>query len=278
MNPVAFKLFGIEIMWYGVCISLGVLATIVFTYLFLRKYKIYNENDFFGLIMTTVISGFIGARVWYVLFNLDYYTSFWQMLNFRQGGIAFHGGVIFGVIGIISYCKWKKMDTLRYLDFLGVGTLLAQAMGRWGNFFNQEAYGSTVSAEYISRFPKFIQEGMLIDGSYHHPTFLYESMSNVLWVAVLGFLMWRFPKIRKGTFFALALIGNSITRIFVEALRTDSLMLGDVKVAQLIGVLAIFLSLSYLLYIYTDDLRTGKTGKTGKNGKNGKNGKKRKKK
>ena len=261
MNPVAFNLFGIQIMWYGIFIATGVMAAIVTTVLFLKRAGIYNEDHFFGLIASTVISGFIGARFWYVIFNLSLYSNLWEMLNIRQGGLAFQGGILFGLTAILAYCKWKKLDVLRYLDFIAVGTLLAQAIGRWGNFFNQEAHGSAVSESFISHFPTFIRNGMLIKGVYYHPTFLYESLSDLLWVVLLTILILRFPKIRKGAIFALALIGNSLTRIAVESLRTDSLMLGDIKVAQLFGVIGIFFGLVFLLYLYTEDLRTGKSGK-----------------
>lgn len=261
MNPVAFEIFGVSIMWYGIFISLGVLAAILYSGYMLKRSGIYNEDDFFGLIIAVIISGFIGARLYYVFFNLDMYDNILDMFNLRQGGLAFHGGVLFGVIAIIVYTRWKKMDTLKYLDIIGIGTLLSQAIGRWGNFFNQEAHGSQVTKEFIEKFPAFIEKGMLIEGKYYHPTFLYESINGVFWFLLLTFLIIKFPKLRKGTFIALALIGNSITRIIVEGLRTDSLMLGDIKVAQLVGVLAILLSGIYLLYLYTHDMYPSKKKK-----------------
>ena len=224
---------------------------IVFTGFGLKRYKIYNEEHFLGILLSAIVAGIIGARLYYVLFNLGDYQSLWEVINIRNGGLAFHGGIIAGAIAIGLYGRWKKLDTIRYLDIIGVGTLLGQAIGRWGNFFNQEAYGSVVSKEFISHFPKFIQEGMYIDGAYYHPTFLYESISDLLWFLVLAFLLFKFTNIRKGTFLALAVIGNSVTRIVVEYLRTDSLMLGNIKVAMLVGVLGIIASAIYLLYIYT---------------------------
>lgn len=254
MNPVAFEIFGVSIMWYGIFISIGVLATIVYSSLILKKEGIYNEDDFFGLIIAVIISGFIGARLYYVFFNLDMYDSILDIFNIRQGGLAFHGGVIFGLIAIGIYTKWKKMDTLRYMDIIGIGTLLAQAIGRWGNFFNQEAHGSEVTKGFIEKFPAFIEKGMLIEGKYYHPTFLYESINGIFWFIVLTIMILKLTKLKKGTFIALAVIVNSIARIVIEGLRTDSLMIGDIKVAQLIGGLAIFMSLVYLLYIYTNDM------------------------
>ncbi len=251
MDSIAFEIFGISVKWYGVFVSLGLISTIVFTGFGLKRYKIYNEEHFLGILLSAIVAGIIGARLYYVLFNLGDYQSLWEVINIRNGGLAFHGGIIAGAIAIGLYGRWKKLDTIRYLDIIGVGTLLGQAIGRWGNFFNQEAYGSVVSKEFISHFPKFIQEGMYIDGAYYHPTFLYESISDLLWFLVLAFLLFKFTNIRKGTFLALAVIGNSVTRIVVEYLRTDSLMLGNIKVAMLVGVLGIIASAIYLLYIYT---------------------------
>ena len=251
MDSIAFEIFGISVKWYGVFVSLGLISMIVFTGFGLKRYKIYNEEHFLGILLSAIVAGIIGARLYYVLFNLGDYQSLWEVINIRNGGLAFHGGIIAGAIAIGLYGRWKKLDTIRYLDIIGVGTLLGQAIGRWGNFFNQEAYGSVVSKEFISHFPKFIQEGMYIDGAYYHPTFLYESISDLLWFLVLAFLLFKFTNIRKGTFLALAVIGNSATRIVVEYLRTDSLMLGNIKVAMLVGVLGIIASAIYLLYIYT---------------------------
>ena len=251
MDSIAFEIFGISVKWYGVFVSLGLISMIVFTGFGLKRYKIYNEEHFLGILLSAIVAGIIGARLYYVLFNLGDYQSLWEVINIRNGGLAFHGGIIAGAIAIGLYGRWKKLDTIRYLDIIGVGTLLGQAIGRWGNFFNQEAYGSVVSKEFISHFPKFIQEGMYIDGAYYHPTFLYESISDLLWFLVLAFLLFKFTNIRKGTFLALAVIGNSVTRIVVEYLRTDSLMLGNIKVAMLVGVLGIIASAIYLIYIYT---------------------------
>ena len=253
MNSVAFELFGISVRWYGILIAIGTLLAIVFIVIGLKRYKIYNEDHLFGLILAMLTAGFIGARLYYVVFNIRDYNSFWEIINIRGGGLAFHGGIIAGLIAIIFYCRWKKLDTLRYLDVIAVGTLLAQSIGRWGNFFNQEAHGSIVSQEFISHFPKFIQEGMYINGSYYHPTFLYESVSNLIWFVILAFLLLKFTKIRKGNFIALAVIGNSLTRAIIENLRTDSLMLGEIRVAVLVSVTAIFLAFIFLFYIYTKD-------------------------
>lgn len=256
MNSVAFELFGVSVRWYGILIAIGTLLAIIFTVIGLKRYKIYNEDRLFGMILFMLVFGFIGARLYYVIFNIGDYNSFFEVINIRAGGLAFHGGIIAGLITIIVYSRWKKLDTLRYLDIIAVGTLLAQGIGRWGNFFNQEAHGSIVSSEFISHFPKFIQEGMYINGSYYNPTFLYESVSDILWFVLLAFLLLKFTNNKKGTFLALAIIANSLTRAFVETLRTDSLMLGEIRVAVLVSVLLIIAAGIFLIYIYTKGDKT----------------------
>lgn len=253
MDSVAFEVFGFEVRWYGILIALGVALAITFIIIGSKRYKIYNEDRLFGMLIGMLIFGFIGARLYYVLFNLGDYNSFFDVINVRSGGLAFHGGIIAGAIAIIVYGRWKKLDTLRYLDIIGVATLLGQGIGRWGNFFNQEAHGGMVTEEFISNFPKFIQEGMNINGIYYNPTFLYESISDILWFVVLGFLLLRFTNNRKGTFLALAVIANSFTRAIVENLRTDSLMLGEIRVAVLVSILAMVGSIGFLIYIYSKD-------------------------
>lgn len=253
MDSVAFEVFGFEVRWYGILIAIGVALAIAFIIIGLKRYKIYNEDRLFGMLIFMLIFGFIGARLYYVLFNLGDYNSFLEVINVRAGGLAFHGGIIAGAIAIIIYGRWKKLDTLRYLDIIGVATLLGQGIGRWGNFFNGEAHGGVVTQEFISNFPKFIQEGMHINGLYYNPTFLYESVSDIIWFIVLGFLLLRFTNNRRGTFLALALIANSFTRAIVENMRTDSLMIGDIRVAVLVSILAIIASVGFLIYIYSKD-------------------------
>ena len=250
MDSVAIDLFGIEIMWYGILIAIGALGTILFSYFILKKEKKFNEDYFLNTIIITVVVGFIGARLWFVLFNLNDYHNLWDVINTRNGGLAFHGGVIFGLIAFILYTRWKKMDTLRYLNVISVGVLFAQGLGRWGNFLNQEAHGGPVSESFISQFPVFIQNGMLINGVYYHPTFLYESINDLIWFVVLAFLILRKVNFKKGTFLALAIFGNSLGRFFIEGLRTDSLMLGPLRVAQVVALTGIVLSLLYLVYLY----------------------------
>lgn len=250
MDPVAINLFGLEVRWYGILIALGMLVAISFAYFVLKKDKDYDENTFFNLIFLMIPLGLIGARLYYVLFNLSTYSSLWEALNFRSGGLAFHGGILVGIFVLMIYGKRKKINRLRYLDVFSVGVLFAQGLGRFGNFFNQEAHGGPVSKEFISKFPVWIQEGMYIDGVYYHPTFLYESINDLVWFTVLAVLILKKTKLKTGTIFALAVFGNSLGRFFIEGLRTDSLMLGTLRIAQIVGLVGMIFSVCLVVYLY----------------------------
>ena len=158
----------------------------------------------------------------------------------HNGGLAIHGGIIAGVITLIVYCKKHKQDILRMLDISVPYVLLAQGIGRWGNFFNQEAHGSLVTKSFLQNLhlPKFIINGMLISGHYYHPTFLYESLLCALGCIILV-LIRKLKNIKLGNTISLYLIWYGIIRFFIEHLRTDSLMLGNLKMAQVISIVMI---------------------------------------
>ena len=185
MNPI-IDLGFISIHWYSVLIFLGVL---IGGFLVLKEAKKFGfDEDFMvNLIFFTVIIGIVGARLYFVLFNLDYYLSHpLEILMIWKGGLAIHGGILFALIFLVIYLYKKKVNTLLILDFLVVGLIIAQAIGRWGNFFNGEAHGPEVSLAYLQNLhlPQFIINGMYIDGSYYFPTFFFES----LW-CLFGFLI-----------------------------------------------------------------------------------------
>ncbi len=126
-------------------------------------------------------SAIIGARLYYVIFEFeDYKDNLINIFNIRQGGLAIHGGIIFGVLAVYIYLKYRKESFFKYVDVAAPSIILGQAIGRWGNFFNSEAHGGPVTKEFISKFPQFIQKGMFIEGTYYHPTFLYESIWNFI--------------------------------------------------------------------------------------------------
>mgnify|MGYP001451750769 CR=1 FL=1 len=252
MNPVAFSIFGLDIMWYGIIIAFGVIAAII-----LSEYTCKINDTSFDEIMNIFLfafpAGVIGARLYYVVFQFEYYkNNLGDIFNIRQGGLAIHGGILFSLLTAFIYTKVKKESFLKFADTAAPCIVLAQAIGRWGNFFNGEAHGGPVSQSFIQKFPEFIQNGMYINGTYYHPTFLYESIWNLAVCLILIFLMKRKP--RKGTVIASYIGLYSLGRFFIEGLRTDSLMFGNIRMAQFVSILGLSLWILSMLLIYRDKL------------------------
>lgn len=224
MDPVAFNIFGIGIRWYGILIASGILIGALLGIKRGKKIGI-SEEDILDMLLFAVPASIIGARTYYVIFNWSYYAGdIFKMINIRQGGMAIHGGVIAGVSVAYIYCKYKKISFVKIVDVCAPSLILGQAIGRWGNFINQEAYGG----------PTDLPWGILIDGVRVHPTFLYESIWNL---TVFVFLLW-YDKRKKfdGELFLFYGVLYSIGRFFIEGLRTDSLMFGPIRVAQLVSL------------------------------------------
>jgi phosphatidylglycerol:prolipoprotein diacylglycerol transferase len=248
MNPIAFSIFGLPIRWYGILISAGMIIGI-----FLAGYSCRKKNLSYDRMMDMVLIALplaiIGARLYYVLFNIgEYSKNPADIFNIRQGGLAIHGGVIFALAGAYIYARKKGLNFIKYADAAAPSIIIGQAIGRWGNFFNQEAHGGPVSYEFISKFPKFIQSGMYIDGTYYHPTFLYESLWNLLVFVVLILILTK-SKRDGSTFFSYVGL-YSIGRFVIEGLRTDSLMIGPLRVAQLVSLSGVVIWLIYIYFAY----------------------------
>lgn len=254
MNPVAFQIFGLEIRWYGVVITLGIMVAFIVSYYNLNK----DEKKFDTLITGFLVSfpcAIIGARLYYVLFEFAYYKDHLnEIFNIRQGGLAIHGGLIAGILAAYTYCKVKRIDFLYYLDIVAPGIILAQAFGRWGNFFNQEAHGGPVSETFISRFPEFIQNGMYINGVYYHPTFLYESIWNLI-VFIILIVMLKRLNLKKGSIICSYAVLYSLGRFFIEGLRTDSLYIGSLRIAQVVSLIGIVGGLIGIIYLNREMIR-----------------------
>lgn len=253
MNPIAFEIFGFSIRWYGIMISTGIICALLLSGYTSKIKKIDNDillNGFFIALPFAII----GARAYYVFFEFDSYkNNLIDMFNIRQGGLAIHGGLIGGITAAFIYAKRKGINFLQYADAAAPTIILAQSIGRWGNFFNQEAYGSEVSKSFISHFPAFIEKGMLIYGHYYHPTFLYESLWDFSMCLVLLLILKKFRTKHGLTLFSYFIL-YSLGRFFTEALRTDSLMLGSLKMAQVISLAAILLSAAAIFYIKKKDV------------------------
>lgn len=238
MNRIALDLGFIQIYWYSIFIMLAVFVGGCVVYREVKRQKI-NEDFFLNLLFYGLIFGLIGARLYYVAFNLDYYAKYpIEILEIWNGGLAIHGGIIAGLLWIIIYTHKYKARTMKVLDIITPGLILGQAIGRWGNFFNQEAFGKITTLEHLQKLglPDFLIEGMKIDGLYRQPTFLYESIWN--FAGFLALLMIRrYRYVKTGQMTGFYLMWYSLGRFFIEGMRTDSLMLGPLRMAQVMSVI-----------------------------------------
>lgn len=236
-NPVAFSVLGIDIMWYGIIIAFGVLmAMIVINKL--ANIDGIDADELANVIIWTVLIGIVGARIYYVIFKWDYYKNHLsQILDIRGGGLAIYGGIIAGFIVVKIFCKKKNWKVLRICDCMIPGVVLAQGIGRWGNFINMEAYGSETTLPW----------GIIIEGKKVHPTFLYESIGDIL----IFFILYTYFKHKKrdGEITSLYMILYGILRFFVEGLRSDSLYLGAFRISQLVSL--VFVILGFLFFYKT---------------------------
>ena len=238
MNSVLLDLGLIKIYWYSVFIFL---AFLVSGSLAIREGKKWNisEDNLINMFFFLIPISIIGARLYYVIFNWSFYSNnLLEIIEVWNGGLAIHGGVIAGLIFVLIYCKKHKINTFRMTDIIAVSLILGQAIGRWGNFFNQEAHGSEVTLEFLQKFIpfQFIIDGMHINGTYYHPTFLYESLWCLLGFIVL-IIIRKFKYLKIGQLTGIYLFWYGIGRFFIESLRTDSLMFNDFKVAQIVSVI-----------------------------------------
>lgn len=247
MDRYLFTIGDFKIEWYSVLIIVGAFLAII---MIMKEAKRHNyPTDFvFNMCFWAIIFGIIGARLYFVVFNLDLYSNFWDIFKIWEGGLAIHGGIIFGLITCLIYCKKYKARLVRLLDFVAPALLLAQAIGRWGNFFNQEAHGAATTLEHLQNLhiPQFIIDGMNIGGIYYEPTFLYESLWCFIGVIII-LIVRRLPKVKVGQPTAIYLMWYGLGRFVIESMRTDSLMLGGFKVAQIVSVVMIIIGLLMLM-------------------------------
>lgn len=239
-NPVAFTFFGIEVRWYGVLIALGMVLATIITYKRAPRHGL-EPDRILDFILICIPSGIIGARLYYIVFNWSMYEGdFLKMINLRLGGLAIHGGLIFGIAAAVILCAVWKIRPLNVMDLAVPGVALAQAIGRWGNYFNSEAHGG----------PTDLPWAVMVNGQTYHPTFLYES----IWCFLLFLFLIYMDNHRRfeGQIFLLYGILYSVERFFVEALRTDSLMIGPFKQAQVLSlsVIIVFTIAYVILYKY----------------------------
>lgn len=231
------EIFGIKIMWYGILIASGVIIGSIIAINEAKK-RGYSEDTIINLLLVSVPVALIGARLYYVIFSWDLYRDNpISALNFRQGGLAIHGGLIGAVVASIIYCKVNNIKFWKIADIMAPSIVLGQAIGRWGNYINQEAHGG----------PTNLPWGIIVNGTKVHPTFLYESIWDF---AIFIFLFIYRKKDKKkfdGQIFLLYIILYSIGRFWIEQLRTDSLMIGPLRMAQVISLFMIVIGTGIII-------------------------------
>ena len=271
-SPVAFTVFGKDVYWYGLIITVGIILGVIYAF-FRAKQSGIKADDMYDYSIFTIVFGIIGARLYYVLANLDTYRSFKDIIAVWNGGLAIYGGIIGAIAAIVVTAIVKKQKPLRILDCAAPAAMIGQAIGRWGNYMNQEAFGcnttlpwgmrSTVyekldgvrlqgTVEYLTSHRSSLMKenpGLKIDpNGYVHPTFLYESLWNILGFILINIF---YKKKKFDGEIVFAYLGwYGIGRIFIEALRTDSLYLGStgIKVSQLVALICIVLSVFFIVY------------------------------
>ena len=204
-----------------------------------------------------IIISILGARIYYCIFEFEYYSkNLIDIFKIWEGGLAIHGGIIAGIIYMYFYTKKNNINLLDVLDVFAPALVFGQAIGRWGNFFNQEAFGPPTSLSMLQKLniPKFIIEGMYIKGSYHHPTFFYESLGCLL-IFIIIIIVKNIKTIEKGQIVSIYFICYGIIRFFIESLRQDSLMLFNLKVAKLVSIIMIIIGLYLFIKPYIKRLK-----------------------
>jgi len=244
MNPILFNYNGIEIRWYSVLMLIAILISIFMVIKEGRRFNIPKDFSF-NLSFWVVIMGIIGARAYYCIFNYELYKDNWlEIFKIWNGGLAIHGALIGGFLTLVIYCKRYNVSLSKMTDITVVPLLLSQAIGRWGNFFNSEAHGSATTYYHLKELhiPEDIIAGMKIGNVYYHPTFFYESIYCLIGFILL-LIIRRFKYIKRGQLTCLYLMYYSVGRFFIETLRTDSLMLGGFKMAQIVSVIFFIIGL-----------------------------------
>lgn len=234
----------LDIRWYAFLIMLGALGTYLVSKDDFKGAK-YQDRDFFdSLFVYTLWFGILGARLWFcIFFNFTYYiTHPLDIIKIWDGGLAIQGGLVAGAVFAYFYCKANRYPFMKIVDIILPNVLIGQALGRWGNFINKECHGGEVGAEYFAGVLSFLKEGMLIDGHYYEPLFFYESMLCISGFIIIHFVLKKRQN-RRGDLAYCYLMWYGVVRFFIEARRTDSLYLGNLKMAQLTSIIFVIVGL-----------------------------------
>ena len=246
----SISIFGFDIAYYGIIIGVGMLCGIAMA-VHEAKRTGQNPEMYYDFALCAIVSAIVGCRIYYVAFEWSYYSQHpLEIFNLRQGGLAIYGGIIGGFICMIIFSKIRKASLLLMADTVVPGLLIGQIIGRWGNFFNGEAHGPETTREVlegIKIIPKFVIDGMNIAGTYYQPTFYYEFLWCLLGFVILLCVRKFYEYLKVGQLTGIYLMWYGIGRFFVESLRTDSLMLKEFKVAQIVSVIMFVVGLIMLI-------------------------------
>jgi len=249
-NPVAFTLFQFPVYWYGIIMALALFAgTVLGNCLFNKINPELKKDLVISYAPVLIISGILGARLYFCMLNPEYYFSHpLEILDIREGGLSIHGALIFGIISLVIMCLKDKISPLRVLDILACSAFLGQAVGRWGNYFNSEAYGMPVAGQNWGLFiPVSQRSADFVSFTLYHPAFLYESVLDLAGLGILLLLLKRFGKRIPGVVFFVYLMLYALIRFGVEQIRIDSaLNIGVIPVAQVVSVLMFLFGLAGL--------------------------------
>lgn len=245
-DPIAFQLGPLAVRWYALCIVSG-MALAVYLARKEAPRKNIKPDDILDFILWAFPIALIGARLYYVAFSWEQYQgNIAEIFAIWEGGIAIYGALLAGSLVMLVFSRYYLINLLDFLDIAAPGVMIAQSIGRWGNFFNQEAYGQAV--KNLDYLPDFIREQMYIDGSYRVPTFLYESLWNLLGFIILMGIRHRKGWLKRGDPTAFYLVWYGCGRFVIEGLRTDSLMFSGLRVSQWLSILIVLLGLGLFTY------------------------------
>ena len=246
MNPVALQLGPISIRWYAICIVSGLILAVYLSMKEAPRKKI-DPDAIIDFILIAFPLAILGARLYYVIFEWGYYSQhLGEIFAIWNGGIAIYGGLLTGALVLYLFSRRRLIEPIDFLDIAAPSVMIAQSIGRWGNFFNQEAYGAAVKS--LNYLPSFIRDQMYIDGSYRQPTFLYESIWNLLGFLLIMILRRKPQFLRQGEVTAFYLIWYGFGRMIIEGMRTDSLMFAGLRVSQWLSMILILVGLAIILY------------------------------
>jgi len=250
INPIAFSIGSIDIRWYGILIASGILLGYIVANKEADKRGL--PKDFYtDFLMWAIPISIISARIYYVTMEWDQYAANpLRAIEIWNGGIAIHGGLIGAILTTIIYCKVKKISFFKVADITVPSLLIGQIIGRWGNFMNQEAHGGPVSRAFLEslHLPNWLINQMYIESlsSYVHPTFLYESLWNLVGLIIVLLIR---KHLNRGEVFATYLIWYAIGRFYIEGMRTDSLyLIGELRSAQIVSILSLIVAIGLIVY------------------------------